>query len=80
MSIPIKNILIKTIHLIWENRNNIFTAEIESIMLASKVLKGIKKKKEVKNDLLSNMAPPIIQSCNIISSFDAKLLILNYLF
>lgn len=46
MSIPIKNILIKTIHLIWENRNNIFTAEIESIMLASKVLKGIKKKKE----------------------------------
>ena len=59
MSIPIKNILIKTIHLIWENRNNIFTAEIESIMLASKVLKGIKKKKEVKNDLLSNMAPPI---------------------
>ena len=39
--------------------------KIESIMLASKVLKGIKKKKEVKNDLLSNMAPPIIQSCSV---------------
>jgi len=33
-------------------------------MLASKVLKDIKKKKEVKNDLLSMMAPPIIQSCS----------------
>ena len=44
--------------------------KIESIMLASKVLKGIKKKKEVKNDLLSNMAPPIIQSCSTTSSFD----------
>ena len=41
----------------FESCNNIFTPEIESIMLASKVLKGIKKKKEVKNDLLSNMAP-----------------------
>ena len=47
-----------------ENCNNIFTPEIESIMLATKVLKGIKKKKEVKNDLLSNIAPPIIQSCS----------------
>jgi hypothetical protein len=37
-----------------ESCNNIFTPEIESIMLATKVLKGIKKKKEVKNDLLSN--------------------------
>jgi hypothetical protein len=27
-------------------------------MLASKVLKSNKNKKEVKNDLLSNMAPP----------------------
>ena len=43
----------------FESCNNIFTPEIESIMLASKVLKGIKKKKEVKNDLLSNMAPPL---------------------
>ena len=29
-----------------------------------------KNKKEVKNDLLSNMAPPIIQSCSTISFFD----------
>jgi hypothetical protein len=29
----------------FESCNNIFTPEIESIMLASKVLKGIKKKK-----------------------------------
>ena len=42
----------------FESCNNIFTPEIESIMLASKVLKGGEKKKEVKNDLLSNMAPP----------------------
>jgi hypothetical protein len=41
-----------------------FTPEIESIMLASKVLKSGKKRQEVKNDLLSNMAPPIIQSCS----------------
>ena len=34
-------------------------------MLASKVLKSGKKRKEVKNDLLSNIAPPIIQSCSI---------------
>ena len=51
----------------FENCNNIFTPEIKSIMLASKVLKSGKKRQEVKNDLLSNMAPPIIQSCNTIS-------------
>jgi hypothetical protein len=28
-------------------------------MLASKVLKSGKKRQEVKNDLLSNMAPPL---------------------
>jgi hypothetical protein len=39
-------------------------------MLATNVLKSGKNKKEVKNDLLSMMAPPIIQSCNTISSFD----------
>ena len=42
-------------------------------MLATNVLKSGKNKKEVKNDLLSNMAPPIIQSCNTISSFDDPL-------
>ena len=51
----------------FESCNHIFTPEIKSIMLASKVLKSNKNKKEVKNDLLSNMAPPIIQSCNTIS-------------
>jgi len=48
----------------FESCNNIFTPEIKSIMLASKVLKSGKKRQEVKNDLLSNMAPPIIQSCS----------------
>ena len=39
----------------FERCNHIFTPEIESIMLASKVLrKELKIKKEVKNDLLSN--------------------------
>ena len=57
----------------FESCNNIFTPEIESIMLASKVLKSGKKRQEVKNDLLSNMAPPIIQSCSIISSFNDPL-------
>ena len=57
----------------FESCNNIFTPEIKSIMLASKVLKSGKKRQEVKNDLLSNMAPPIIQSCNTISSFDDPL-------
>jgi hypothetical protein len=42
-------------------------------MLATNVLKSGKNKKEVKNDLLSNMAPPIIQSCSIISSFNDPL-------
>ena len=42
----------------FERCNHIFTPEIESIMLASKVLRNNKNKKEVKNDLLSMMAPP----------------------
>ena len=42
----------------FESCNNIFTQEIESIMLASKVLKSSKKRQEVKNDILSNIAPP----------------------
>ena len=46
----------------FERCNHIFTPEIESIMLASKVLRKNKNKKEVKNDLLSKMAPPILQS------------------
>ena len=53
----------------FESCNNIFTPEIKSIMLASKVLKSGKKRQEVKNDLLSNMAPPITQSCSTTSSF-----------
>ena len=52
----------------FESCNNIFTPEIESIMLASKVLRKNKNKKEVKNDLLSNMAPPLVQSCSTTSS------------
>ena len=43
----------------FESCNHIFTPEIKPIMLASKVLKSNKNKKEVKNDLLSNMAPPL---------------------
>jgi hypothetical protein len=39
-------------------------------MLATNVLKSGKNKKEVKNDLLSNMAPPIFQSCSTTSAFD----------
>jgi hypothetical protein len=39
-------------------------------MLATNVLKSGKNKKEVKNDLLSNMAPPINQSCSTISFFN----------
>ena len=42
----------------FERCNHIFTPEMESIMLASKVLRKNKNKKEVKNDLLSKMAPP----------------------
>ena len=48
----------------FERCNHIFTPEIESIMLASKVLRKNKNKKEVKIDLLSKMAPPFIQSCS----------------
>ena len=40
----------------FESGNPIFTSEIESIMLANKGVKSRKNKKEVKNDLLSNMA------------------------
>ena len=43
----------------FEKCNHIFTPEIESIMLASKVLQKNKNKKEVKNVLLSMMAPPL---------------------
>ena len=57
----------------FESCNHIFTSEIKSILLATNVLKSDKNKKEVKNDLLSNMAPFIIQSCNTISSFDDPL-------
>jgi hypothetical protein len=57
----------------FESRNNIFTPEIESILWTSKVLKSGKKRQEVKNDLLYNMAPLIIQSCSIISSFNDPL-------
>ncbi|MDC1030229.1 hypothetical protein OAR07_02995 [Flavobacteriaceae bacterium] len=53
----------------FERYNHIFTPEIESIMLASKVLQKNKNKKEVKNDLLSMMAPPIVQSCSTTKSF-----------
>ena len=48
----------------FESCNHIFTPEIKSIMLATYVLKSGKNKKEVKNDLLSKMAPPIIESCS----------------
>jgi hypothetical protein len=54
----------------FESCNHIFTPEVKSIMLATNVLKSCKNKKEVKNDLLSMMAPPIIQSCSTISYFD----------
>jgi hypothetical protein len=37
----------------------VFSPEIKSIFFASKVLKINKNKKEVKNDLLFNMAPPL---------------------
>jgi len=48
----------------FERCNHVFTPEIKSIMLVCKVLQKNKNKKEVKNDLLSNMAPLIIQSCS----------------
>ena len=41
----------------FESGHPIFTSEIESIMLANKGVKSRQNKKEVKNDLLSNMAP-----------------------
>ena len=41
----------------FESGNPIFTSEIESIMLANKGVKSRQNKKEVKNNLLSNMAP-----------------------
>jgi hypothetical protein len=44
-------------------------------MLETNVLKSGKNKKEVKNDLLSKMALPIIQSCSTISSFDDPLVL-----
>jgi len=52
----------------FESCNHIFTPEIKSIILASKVLKSGKNKKEVKNDLLSMMANPITQSCSTTTS------------
>ena len=54
----------------FERCNLILTPNIESILLSSMVLKRSQNKKEVKNDLLSMMAPPIIQSCSTISFFD----------
>ena len=57
----------------FESCNHIFTPEIKSIMLVTNVLKSGKNKKEVKNDLLSMMAPPIDRSCSSISSFDDPL-------
>jgi len=59
----------------FESCNHIFTPEIKSIMLVSKVLKSNKNKKEVKNDLLSKMAPPIIKSCSTISPFDGLFMV-----
>jgi hypothetical protein len=41
----------------FESGNPIFTSEIESIMLANKGVKSRQNKKEVKNNLLSNMTP-----------------------
>ena len=54
----------------FESCNHIFTPEIKSIILATNVLKSAKNKKEVKNDLSSMMALPIIQSCSTTSFFD----------
>jgi len=41
----------------FESGNPIFTSEIESIVLANKGVKSRQNKKEVKNNLLSNMTP-----------------------
>ena len=51
----------------FDSCNHIFTPEVKSIMLATNVLKSGKNKKEVKNDLLSMMAPPIIQRCSTLA-------------
>ena len=59
----------------FESCNHIFTPEVESILLASKVLQGSKNKKEVKNDLLSIMAPLIILSCSQNSSYEGCFLV-----
>jgi len=61
----------------YERYNHILTPEIESIMLANKVLRKNKNKKEVKNDLLSMMAPPVLQSCSTISSFNGPFALEN---
>ena len=37
-------------------------------MLATNILKRVENKKEVENDLLSMMAPPILQSCSTTQS------------
>ena len=41
-----------------------YTPPIEVLINAKAVLESSKNKKEVKNDLLSNMAPPIDKSCS----------------
>ena len=48
----------------FERCNLILTPNIESILLSSMVLKRSQNKKEVKNDLLSKLAPLIIQGCS----------------
>ena len=59
----------------FERCNLILTPNIESILLASRVLKSYKNKKEVIFDLLSKLAPPIIQSCSTTSSIDDPLVL-----
>ena len=58
------NLNLKIKNFDFESCNHIFTPDIKSIMLVINFLKSGKNKKEVKNDLLSMMAPPVIQSCN----------------
>ena len=50
--------------LILKVATTFFTPEIKSIILATNVLKSAKNKKEVKNDLLSMMAPLFYERCN----------------
>jgi hypothetical protein len=45
---------------------------MEVLLNASNVLQRGKIEKEVKNDLLSKMAPPIIQSCNLIDCYSIE--------